>query len=547
MNHARCSPKSAVVRQTFGSLAAFTLCLLLTTVQTVAAKLPPAPNVEKVKLQELKRHLSFLSSPEVGGRFTFSVGNRVAARYLASQLEFFGFQGAMPDKSFFQVVPFTRREVNLEKTRLTLGNNPTAFQYLDDFIVYEQTCPQKVEATADLVFVGYGYSSPENGYDDYQGLDVKGKIAVTIPFGTPKALEGKTLPNSAIGVGAAEAHGAVGVITIPDSFSEDIWKAIKAGAAMYGGRPSLKLTIPGNGDVLPRIPNILAGPKLATSLMDLLGMKYEALRKLADVGDPIKPQALNTTCQANIVYPEILIDQARNVVGILEGSDPKLKNEYVVLSAHYDHLEGNEKRYFPGADDDGSGTSAVLELARVLGAERPRRSVIVLFNTGEEIGLLGSEYFVENSPVPLSQIVANFNIDMIGRSRAEGDTKQENSKLTDANSVYLIGPDKHSTELFAISEVTNQEITKFTIDYTYNNENDPSRFFYRSDHWNFAKKGIPVIFYFNGVHEDYHRPTDTLDKIDFEKMTRVTRLVYATMWRVANLDERLKIDKWKTE
>jgi Zn-dependent M28 family amino/carboxypeptidase len=202
---------------------------------------------------------------------------------------------------------------------------------------------------------------------------------------------------------------------------------------------------------------------------------------------------------------------------------------------------------FPGADDDGSGTAAVLELARVFAeGERPKRSIFILFNTGEEMGLLGSSYFTDQEPlVPLEAIVANFNIDMIGRSRLPGDDRRENAELTDRDSVFLIGPDKHSRQLFELSEQTNAATVRLRLDYTYNDEAHPLRLFYRSDHWNFAKRGIPIIFYFTGLHADYHRPTDTVDKIDFEKMARITKLVYATAWRTANREQRFDLDVWK--
>jgi Zn-dependent M28 family amino/carboxypeptidase len=236
---------------------------------------------------------------------------------------------------------------------------------------------------------------------------------------------------------------------------------------------------------------------------------------------------------------------SQNVVGVLEGADPKLRDEYVALSAHYDHLKTNEKgEYYPGADDDGSGTAAVLALARAFSLERPQRSILVVFHAGEEIGLLGSEYNTDVRPaVPLDRIVADLNIDMIGRSRPDGDSDKQDGELTDANSIYLIGADKISSELHRISEQTNADTVKMRLDYTYNDPNHPQQFYYRSDHWNYAKHGVPVIFYFSGVHRDYHKTSDTVDKIDFDKMARVARLVFATGWRLANLDHFLTRDK----
>ena len=183
---------------------------------------------------------------------------------------------------------------------------------------------------------------------------------------------------------------------------------------------------------------------------------------------------------------------------------------------------------------------AILTIAHAMSLERPKRSVLVIFHAGEELGLLGSEYNTDYAPVvPLDQMVADLNIDMIGRSRPQGDKDEKDEHLTDANTVYLVGSNRISQELHQISEETNSQFQKMKLDYYYNDPNNPERIYFRSDHWNYAKHGVPIIFYFDGTHVDYHRPTDTVDKIDFAKMTKITRLVFETGWRLANLDHRL--------
>jgi Zn-dependent M28 family amino/carboxypeptidase len=262
-------------------------------------------------------------------------------------------------------------------------------------------------------------------------------------------------------------------------------------------------------------------------------------------GKPLDPGPIAATAQIKMKVDARSAPTTGNVVGVLEGSDPRLKDEYVVFSAHYDHLKTSSAGdVYNGADDDGSGTSAVLEIAEALSLARPKRSVLIIFHTGEELGLFGSAFNTDYEPaVPLAKLVADFNIDMIGRTREPGDTDSRDKELCDKDSVYVIGADKLSTELNRISEDTNKETARMRFDYTYNDENHPQRFYYRSDHYNYAKHGIPIIFYFTGVHRDYHRTTDDVDKIDFEKMERITRLVFATGWRVANLDHRLTVDK----
>jgi Zn-dependent M28 family amino/carboxypeptidase len=228
---------------------------------------------------------------------------------------------------------------------------------------------------------------------------------------------------------------------------------------------------------------------------------------------------------------------AENVLGVVEGSD--LKDEYIVITAHYDHLGKKGNEIFYGADDDGSGTAAIMELGRIFAKAKadgngPRRSILFMAVSGEEKGLLGSEYYTSNPIIPLSKTVADLNIDMIGRL----DKKHERNP----NYIYVIGSDKLSTQLHKISEKANSTYTKLELDYTFNQPNDPNRFYYRSDHYNFAKNNIPVIFYFNGVHEDYHKSTDTFDKIDFKKMAHISKLVFYTAWELANRTERISVD-----
>jgi Zn-dependent M28 family amino/carboxypeptidase len=289
---------------------------------------------------------------------------------------------------------------------------------------------------------------------------------------------------------------------------------------------------------------------MAAAILQGEKLDYETVKKQMSEGAAPESFALSPNKQASFnVAAKVEKTMTQNVVGIIEGSDPVLKNEYVAVGAHYDHVgmraSGDSDRIFNGADDDGSGTVATLAIAEALAksAQRPKRSVIFVWHAGEEKGLWGSEYFTDNPPVPISQIITQLNIDMIGRSRQEGDTKPANKNLTGPNAIYVIGSKLMSTELGALSEEVNNSYLKLNFDYKYDAPNDPERFFYRSDHYNYAKKGIPIIFYFSGVHEDYHRPSDHPDKIDYEKMEKVTRAIFATMWKLANAPARPKVDK----
>lgn len=228
-----------------------------------------------------------------------------------------------------------------------------------------------------------------------------------------------------------------------------------------------------------------------------------------------------------------------NILGFIQGSEKP--EEILVVSAHYDHVGMKNGVIYNGADDDGSGSVALLEMAKAFKqAEKdgfsPKRSILFLHFTGEELGLLGSKYYTDYQPVfPLENTIANLNIDMIGRV--------DDVHLNDPNYVYIIGSDRLSSDLHRISELSNEQHTQMTLDYTYNSTNDPNQFYYRSDHYNFAKNNIPVIFYFNGVHEDYHQPGDTPDKINYEILAKRTQLIFATAWQLANATTRPLVDK----
>ncbi len=229
-------------------------------------------------------------------------------------------------------------------------------------------------------------------------------------------------------------------------------------------------------------------------------------------------------------------NDSENVLAYIEGDT--YPEEVIVISAHYDHLGNLDGQIYFGADDDASGTAAVMEIARLFNLAKkegrgPKRSVLFLHVTGEEIGLFGSKYYTSHPIFPLDKTVANLNIDMIGR------VDEKHSKNPDY--VYLIGSDKLSQDLHNLSEQVNQSTVKLELDYTFNSENDPNRFYYRSDHYNFAKNKIPVIFYFNGTHEDYHNPSDTADKINYHMLAKRTNLIFYTAWEIANRQERISL------
>jgi hypothetical protein len=498
--------------------------------------LPPAAATESIKPEDLLAHEEFLASDELGGRYTFSDSNRIAARYLASRLRSFGYRGGAGEGSFFQPLDLQTKKLSADQTFLELPTEAGAkrFQHGGGFTLFAADASSQVEA--DLVYVRFGVTLPERGYDDYANVDVKGKIAVVLLSGLPDVgKEGSRLTNQEYNfnrkLSNALSHGAKAVIFIRNSSRGNPPR----------GNISTREQIVARNENAPQNAGIslTAGDGLATEIFSGTGISTE---NFSSAQTAPEPKALGKTVKLQVTV-EQQTQPAQNVIGILDGSDARLRNEYIVFSAHYDHLQTRDGQIYNGADDDGSGTSAVLEIAQAFTiGERPKRSILVIFHTGEEIGLLGAKHFVEHPTVPLTSIVTDLNIDMIGRSRSPQDTHPANQELSDSNTVYLIGSDKLSRELHELSEQTNKETEQMTFDYRYNSENHPQRLYYRSDHYMYAEKGIPVIFYFTGLHQDYHRPTDDVEKIDFQKMTRITRLIFATGWRIANLDHRLKLN-----
>jgi len=232
------------------------------------------------------------------------------------------------------------------------------------------------------------------------------------------------------------------------------------------------------------------------------------------------------------------LNDSENVVAFIEGSE--FPDEYIVISAHYDHVGMANGEIYNGADDDASGTTAVMEIARLfqkakLEGNEPKRSLVFLHCTGEEYGLHGSRFYTKNPLYPLNNTICNLNIDMIGRT----DNKHAKSK----NYLYLVGADRLSQELHDLSEKTNEKYTQLILDYEFNEDNHPEQIYYRSDHYNFAVKNIPVIFYYSGEHPDYHKPTDTVDKIEFDKMQQRVKLIFATAWEIANQPNKIKLNQ----
>jgi len=500
----------------------------------------PFGNVEAITAAQLKDYLYFVASDEMEGRDTPSRGLDLTARFIALNLSRWGVKPAGTGGTFFQKFALTSRRVVPEQTVAIVSGQ--GFKIGEDFIA----APFEGQASGPVVYAGHGYMIKAKNINAYQGVEVKDKIMLVVD-GFPKGVtfqdrRGKIGEDYDDPFNYARARGAKGIILIPGSSTLTFWEQ-RYKSSLNPTRPAMEGPQQSN-----RVPAITASEKMVNAILQGEKIDYETIKK--QVSEGTVGESFDLAKQASFtVAAKVETTMTQNVAGVIEGGDPQLKNEYVAVGAHYDHVgarpTGEGDRIYNGADDDGSGTVATLAIAEALAkaGQRPKRSIIFVWHAGEEKGLWGSGYFTDHPVVPINQIITQLNIDMIGRSKKEGDPKPANQNLTGPNEIYIIGSKLMSTELGELSEAVNNSFLKLAFNYKYDAPNDPERFFYRSDHYNYAKKGIPIIFYFSGVHEDYHRPSDHADKIDYEKMEKVTRTVFATMWKLANAPSRPKVDK----
>jgi len=515
-----------------------------------AATVLAARNVETISANQLREYLSFIASDEMEGRDTPSRGLDTTAKFIAMNLDRWGFKPAGDDGTFFQHIALRRDQ--LDGGHSSAEINGQKFNFGDDFL------PNAVSATitGPLVYAGNGWVVKSKNMDAYQGVDVKDKIIVVSSQAFPGFPRGITRADLAGRQGVdwmnpnfyAQQHGAKAVLTIPDATTSQNWDQQRLRSLQPSRAVVEKFTTQNGG--APPVPAVIMSMKMATALFE--GEKYDAatLTSRAQNGEQVPAFDLNSTKHITItVAAKTEHPMTQNIVAVWEGGDPVLKNEYVALGAHYDHIgicaPGTADPICNGADDDGSGTTALLGMAEAIShaKQRPKRSVLFVWHCGEEKGLWGSRYFTDYPTIPLAQIVAQLNIDMIGRSKKDGDTDTRNKDLTGPNAIYVIGSTMMSTELGKLSQEVNKSFLNLTYDVKYDDPADPNRFFFRSDHYNYARKGIPIIFFFDGVHEDYHRPGDEPQKIDYVKMEKVARTIYMTLWEVANLPTRPKVDK----
>ncbi|MBC7931547.1 MAG: M28 family peptidase [Rubrivivax sp.] len=530
-----------------------------TAVAPIAVSPAERAAAERITAERMKEVLYFISSDEMAGRDTPSPGLDKTAQFIADRLKQLKLKPAGDKDSYFQSIALSKTVVDREGTRAQMGER--VFKIGEDFIPVGRVSG---EADAPLVYVGHGWVIKSKNVNAYNGLDVRDKIVIVSGDGTTPptgvSVAGLTAGDWESPLSYAQKHGAKALVIVPRNFE----RALRFGALRLA-RPYF---------TVPRLENAVAdddedetgdAPKQGMptiiptrAMLDALfaGEAADAARVVqASQGGGEQPVgfALSADKRLRVSVKLSTTDATtQNIVAVLEGKDSKLKKEYVALGAHYDHVSASTGGCRPvgddsicnGADDDGSGTTALLTMAEAFTkGQRPKRSLLFVWHMGEEKGLWGSEYFTRYPTVPLKQIVAQLNIDMIGRSKKAGDTNPANKMLTGPEEIYVVGSTLMSTELQRMSEGVNSAYLGLKFNYHYDQPNDPERMYSRSDHYNYAKHGIPIIFYFDGVHEDYHKPTDTPDKIDYEKMLKVTRTVFILASELADAPRRPVVDK----
>ncbi len=498
-----------------------------------------APFAATITAEDLRSYLTVLASDEFEGRETGTEGQRKAADFIAAHFEKLGLPKVGDDGTYFQNIAFTAESWN--NGQIELNVNGKRYRHLSDFLSFPSTNSHRESfSTDEVVFLGYGIDDPK--YSDYRGVDVQGKTiliykdepvgenGISHLTGTNELSDWSTDWRKKLET--AHRYGVSTVLIIDPDIKKSVGEARKT-------LLSSEMRMGEGGQAEGRYANnALISSTLAK---EIVGKKFKKFVKLRDgIKKSGKPDNMDLKANLSMVQKkntrQIL---GSNVLGFIEGTDPNLKDEVVVVSAHYDHLGKRGNSIYHGADDNGTGTSTVMDIAQAFVQAKneghgPRRSVLCLLVSGEEKGLLGSEYYAEHPVFPLEKTVADVNVDMIGRT----DKKHDDNP----NYIYVIGSNRLSTDLHDINEAANAMYTNIELDYTFNAKNDPNRFYYRSDHYNFAKKGIPSIFYFSGVHKDYHQPSDTVDKIMFEKMEKIGRLIFYTTWELANRSERIKVN-----
>lgn len=506
-----------------------------------------------ISIEFLKQHLTAFSADSMEGRETGTEGLEKAAEFLSRQYRDMGLQPVGDDGTYFQkfelnatqndsIVFETFVYQNGEKElfdRSTASESSTA-NYIRGFGGTDSL-------SGEIVFAGFGIDDTARGVDHLKGADLKGKWVMTFQE-IPHVVESDTLVNPSIDNRARFQSiiqkGAAGILLIPEMSAKEFKATAEEQQFDFTKPSSMQLAYRNNGSGGFSGGYNLINPELAARMLNVDSIESYRNSVIENITD-FEPQSLDYSLN-HIPYSEEITIETQNIAAYFEGADPELKDEVVVLTSHYDHVgigqpDSTGDRIYNGADDDGSGTIGLLNIARALSeaadnGARTKRSILFLNVSAEEKGLLGSRYYSDHPIFPMDSTVANINVDMIGR------VDEAHQKKGVEEYSYIIGAEIISSELDSLIKVANNRSGQIEFDKKYNDLNDPNQFYRRSDHWHFGRKGVPFVFFFTGVHEDYHRPSDEVHKIRFEKMAEIVRTMYASTILIANTENPPAVD-----
>jgi len=509
--------------------------------------------LESITHEEIRSMVYFLASDELEGRDTATLPNRIASQYIAHQFDLMGLEPCGDSKDYFQYFTLLRSE--LEGTnRFEFHRKNSPLQEVG--VLQEDFCPTSLSAsgkvTAPLAFAGFGITAPELGFDEYGDIDAEGRL-ILIFTGLPSQDSEETSFGSHLRtdfrsdlykIKNAQEHGAVGAMLVHvgerQSFSRmarNIWP---------DGEDKGRFIAQFDVDQI-RIPSVYcAENKIASLLQEEVDLE-KLKREIEENGDPRSRQLedFEATIETQVARSATRI---RNVLACLPGSDPNLKDEVVIVSAHFDHVGKGPGKIFNGADDDASGTAGVIEVAEafVEGSAKPKRSIVFALWNAEERGLFGSRYYTEHPPIPLGKTVALFQLDMIGRNQEVVDPDdrrfrglEKQSAGENENTLHVVGA-SHSNDLRVLTESSNESIG---LDLRFELDQHPLNIIRRSDHWPFLTSNVPALLLTTGFHPDYHTASDTADKVNYPKMEKIIRLAFLCAWSTANSESRPRFNE----
>ncbi|MCB8965023.1 MAG: M20/M25/M40 family metallo-hydrolase [Bacteroidales bacterium] len=510
--------------------------ILLFVSVLVFSQTVPQKGLSQITADYLKTQIDYLASDSLKGRNTPSPELDIAADYIARELERLGIKPV--NGSYFQTVPLCSKNLNTEECALSItdGSGMQSFNLKTDYTPFQNTADGA--ASGNIVFVGYGITAPEYNYDDYSGIDVAGKVVLVMKhepreMDTCKVFEGRTdTRHSSIEAKLKNAmsHGAVALMVVTDPLNHVTitpqgysWPSL----SKFKGSIVSPIVLYSHEQ---SIPCVQVGESVINTLFGSVDSLRSVQKHIDSTLSPASVEFHNISCSVKTKL-SITHYTARNVVGQIEGADRKLKDEFLVVGGHYDHVGYKEKHkpgedyIYNGADDNASGTAGVMAIAKAFSVSKKiKRSIMFIFFAGEEKGLYGSEYYTENPLRPLSKTVAMLNLDMISRN---------------GDSLQVLG-DKYNPELAAIVKDENKHVGLMLVDLG-------EGYFGASDHANFFKKDISSIFFFSGTHNDYHTVRDNPDTVDHVKAEKTARLAFRTAWRIVNENKYYSISRNKNE